>query len=235
MRTRIAVVAALVILSSPASAQWRVDRAGGTPVAAAAGTSQQITIGVACRGSGHAVLLTLPGAAIFDNGAIEARWDDGSTDSYSFEDQNQTLLGAPGITRGLVRKLRRLNSVTLHVTQYADVAVSDTISLSGSSRAIGGLPCGAAARAPSRPAPSRQRLTATRSARDWLPRVRGGLDSPMQAILSQMPDGIQPDISMRLDRRVFSYRFPDGSQLILAFRPLGRGEGLVLDYVDVED
>ena len=143
-------------------------------------------------------------------------------------------MGAPGINRGLVRKLRRLNSVTLHVTQYNDIAVSDTVSLSGSSRAIGSLSCGGSAAA-SRPRPTRPRLTATRSARDWLPRVRGGLDSPMQAILSQMPDGIQPDISMRLDRRAFSYRFPDGSRLILAFRPLGRGQGLVLDYVDVED
>ena len=140
MRTRLAVAAGVaLVVASPAAAQWRVDRSiGGTPIAGAAGASRQITIGVACRGSGHAVLLTLPGAAIFDNGAIEARWDDGSTDRYSFEDQNQTLMGAPGITRGLVRKLRRLNSMTLHVTQYDDIPVSDTVSLSGSSRAIGG-------------------------------------------------------------------------------------------------
>ena len=85
MRTRLAVAAGVaLVVASPAAAQWRVDRSiGGTPIAGAAGASQQITIGVSCRGSGHAVLLTLPGAAIFDNGAVEARWDDGSTDRYS--------------------------------------------------------------------------------------------------------------------------------------------------------
>ena len=39
---------------------------------------------------------------------------------------------------------------------------------------------------------SRSSRDVPRSVRDWLPRVRGGLGFPMQSILAQMPDDIQP-------------------------------------------
>lgn len=104
---------------------------------------------------------------------------------------------------------------------------------------------GAGPRPPRRTGPARIPGTQSQAARTpgtqsqaaaYLPRVRGGLDSPAADVLPQMPDWIVPDRRMVGDRRIFTYEFPDGSRVILAFRAAETpGGGLVLDYVDVEN
>ena len=50
-----------------------------------------------------------------------------------------------------------------------------------------------------------------------------------------MPDDIQPRRSQSGEDRNFVYRFRDGSELTLTFRPAIVGSGLELWSVDVED
>ena len=69
-----------------------------------------------------------------------------------------------------------------------------------------------------------------------LSRMKGDLGDPMEAILAQMPDGMQPRRERRGEQRIFTYTFSDRSQLIFSFVPReGGGRGLVLYFIDVKD
>ena len=70
-------------------------------------------------------------------------------------------------------------------------------------------------------------------ARSTASRVQGGLDSPLELIMVQMPDDVVPTRRLSGQNRIFTYTFTDGSQLILTFRPGAPGEGLFLYTVDV--
>ena len=144
MRTRVLLAAAsLVALALPAEAQWNVERRSGNLVAMAAGSDGQINVGVSCQGSNHVVALTLPGGATFHSGDVEVQWDDGSTEQYALQDQNDTLSGSSASprVRALIEKLSRRSTAWLLVTKEQNERVTDRISLAGSSRAIGTLPC----------------------------------------------------------------------------------------------
>ena len=137
MRTRVlfaAVAAAsLLALTLPAEAQWNVERRSGNVVAMAAGIDGQIHVGVSCQGSNHVVAVTLPGSATFHSGDMEVQWDDGSTEQYALQDQNDTLSGSstsPRV-RALIEKLRRRNTARLRVTKGQNERVTDRISLAG--------------------------------------------------------------------------------------------------------
>ena len=236
-------IVAIAVLASPADAQWEIDRGGGVGLAVGAGRARQIYVGVGCQGPDQVVVLSLPSSDIFHNGSVEARWNDGTVDRYAFQDQNATLRGPASDprVREMIGKLRRLNSVTLRATRWRDEPVSDTVSLSGSSRAIGSLPCATSARTtrPRREATRRTAASMKRPgmalARSVAESIQGGLDTPMSRILPQMPDDVSPSRSRSGDLRIFTYRFRDGSRLILAAQPQGGGRGLALYYVDIED
>ena len=72
-------------------------------------------------------------------------------------------------------------------------------------------------------------------ARAYLSRIRGDIGSPMEEILSQMPDNIIPQRRRSGDQRIFTYTFGDESRMILSFVPRDAGTGLVLYFVDVRD
>ncbi len=72
-------------------------------------------------------------------------------------------------------------------------------------------------------------------AREYLSGVSGDLGAPMEEILTQMPDNIQPRRSRSGEDRIFIWTFPDRSEIELVFRPRGGGTGLVLYLVDVRD
>ena len=149
MRTRVLLAAAsLVALALPAEAQWNVERRSGNLVAMAAGIDGQINIGVSCQGSNRVVALTLPGSDTFHSGDVEVQWGDGSTEQYALQDQNDTLSGSSASprVRALIEKLSRSNTARLLVTKEQNEQVTDRISLAGSSRAIGALPCSSSGR-----------------------------------------------------------------------------------------
>ena len=182
---------------------------------------------------------------IFHNGAVEARWDDGTIDHYVFADNNTSLMGtsvrnlgaaggySPAIS-GFVRKLRQRSAVQIHVMKWQNELVSGRVELAGSSRAIGALPCSnATARGIPRAPAARRGESAARS---WASRVQGGLGTPMQEIQLQLADcGVSPALSRSGDLRMFTYTFADDSQLILAAEPRGAQTGLVLYFVDIQD
>ena len=85
------------------------------------------------------------------------------------------------------------------------------------------------------PAESPRFADAPQSARPYLSRIQGDLGTPMESILSQMPDGMIPTRDRRGEDRVFTYTFGDGSEMILVFRPSGNQTGLELYMVDVRD
>ncbi len=80
-------------------------------------------------------------------------------------------------------------------------------------------------RAPVRTGPSTARTVAAG--------VSGGLDSPMDLILPQIPYEADLDRSGRY--REFTYRFEDGSRLVLTAVPAGGQTGLVLYSVDIQE
>ena len=141
--------ASLVVLALPAEAQWNVERRSGNAIAVATGLDGQIEVGISCQGNDQVIELTLPGAT-FRNGDVEVQWDDGSTEQYALQDQSATLSGSSESTqvRTLIAKLRQRNTARLRVAAQND-QVTDRISLTGSSRAIGSLPCSSSARASS--------------------------------------------------------------------------------------
>lgn len=153
MRTRIAVLAA-ALLAAPlsAAAQWDVGEANGMLVAHAAGTNGRIWLGVTCEASAPVVMMRL-NEGIFGDGIVGATWVGSGgerSEAYAFDDHDSVLMMAAASSLGssynsntaeFVRGLRRSNLVTLAVTKWRDTTVTDTISLAGSSRAIGVLPC----------------------------------------------------------------------------------------------
>ena len=144
MRIRVLFLAAsLLALTLPAEAQWNVERRSGNVVAMAAGIGGRIHVSVSCQGSDHVLAVALPGRAAFQSGDIEVQWDDGSTEQYALQDQNDTLSGSSASprVRTLIDKLRRRNTAQLRVTSRQNERVTDRISLAGSSRSIGALPC----------------------------------------------------------------------------------------------
>ena len=150
IRTRVLLAAAtLFALALPAEAQWNVERRSGSVIAMAAGIDGQIHVGVSCQGSNQVVALTLPDSATFHNGDVEVQWDDGSTEQHALQDLNDTLSGSSASPpmKALIEKLQQRNTVRLRVTKEQGEQVTDRISLSGSSRAIGSLPCSSSTRA----------------------------------------------------------------------------------------
>ena len=152
MRTRVLLAAAtLFALALPAEAQWNVERRSGNVIAMAPGINGQIHVDVSCQGSNQIVALTLLGSATFHNGDVEVQWDDGSTEQYALEARNDTLSGSSASppVKALIEKLQQRSTVRLRVTKEQDEQVTDRISLSGSSSAIGSLPCSSSTRASS--------------------------------------------------------------------------------------
>lgn len=154
MYTRVLAVLGMIlaVMASPAEAQWNVSMRSGNATAMATGASRQIQIGVTCQGNNQVVMLTLAESADLGNGNVEAQWDGGSIEQYALQDQNNVLSGSsssPSV-RAFLDNLQLRNAVRLWVTSAQDERVTDSISLSGSSRTIGSLSCNTSLSSPSR-------------------------------------------------------------------------------------
>jgi hypothetical protein len=142
------VFAAIVIAApSPAEAQWSIERSSGDPVARTLGLEGRIQVMVSCQGSSQIVTLKAPAGAALNGESVEAQWDDGTTERYRLLEELGTLRASstsPEIER-LLRKLRQRRTVRILAMNALDEEVTDRFSLTGSSRALGALPCGSSA------------------------------------------------------------------------------------------
>ena len=148
----VAVGLVVVLTASPSRAQWVVDRSEGFVIAMGSGDDDRIHIAVSCQGDTPAILLSSTG--VFANGTVQSVWSDGSVDHYTFQNGGETLQGlaTTPTSRGMLDKLRRLNSAAISVFTRAG-AVTDIVSLSESARTINSLSCIASTR---RAAPARR-------------------------------------------------------------------------------
>ena len=142
----ILIVAALIGVATPAVAQWSVDTVGGPPMAEELGVRNQLAVGVFCQNGSQTVRVMLMGQPL-QAVTVSARWSDGSSDNYRLRlGRNGHLTGTGQVAQAMIAKLRRLNSVTLGATGPGSVVVEDTISLRGSSQAIGRIGCASSPR-----------------------------------------------------------------------------------------
>jgi len=147
----------LAAIALPVDAEWSVEGSSANAIAQAVGLDGRIRIVVACSGSNQTVTLRLAGDAAFAEGDVETRWDDGSTEKYSFRDEAGALRGSStsaGI-RGFLEKLSQRRSVRLQAINALGEEATDSISLTGSARALDALPCSPSVRQAARRAPSR--------------------------------------------------------------------------------
>lgn len=216
------------------SDQWIVE----SGLAASGGESGRLRIAVGCRGLERFVVIGLADGGSFANERVLARWDDGRDGTYPFVVRGESLVSAAGTAsrvRLMIDLLRQRNSVELQVTAAQGGEVTDRVDLSGSSSAINSLSCiqPTVARRPQTQQRAPTRTSGVSMARATASRVQGGLDSPLELIMVQMPDDVVPTRRLSGQNRIFTYTFTDGSQLILTFRPGAPGEGLFLYTVDV--
>ena len=158
-----AVVVLLIgSVATPVAAQWRVSTDGGLPMAQNIG-GDGLGVGVICENGRQSVMVMLPGEDLASRSVV-ARWSDGTENEYNFRlTSDGYLMGTTATVnfRQMITKLRRLNSVTLTVDRSGDRTLTDTISLAGSSRAIGRISCGG----PREPRRASRRATTQRPGR----------------------------------------------------------------------
>ena len=139
--------AVFVAVALPSEAQWSVDRSSGNAVARTEGLDGRVQVAVGCQGSRQVVTLRLLGGEAFSDGSVETQWDYGSMERYRFQ-KNERILSASStsaLVRDLVGELTKRRTVRILAGNARDEPVADRISLTGSSRAIGSLPCSSAA------------------------------------------------------------------------------------------
>ena len=144
----IVLAGALAIgVASPTEAQWSVERSPGNAVASAVGFDGRVHLVVDCHGSDLVVTLRLPGGGALGDGSVETQWDDGSMERYRFQEEDGTLRAVSTSPRikSLIGKLGQRRTVRILAMNARSEEVTDRISLTGSSRAIGVLPCSSAA------------------------------------------------------------------------------------------
>jgi len=134
-------------VASPAEAQWSAERSQGRPIASAVGLDGRVHVVVHCEGSDQVVTLSQPGGEPLGGGSVEAQWDDASMGRYSFRLEDGTLRGVSTSSqiRSLIGKLEQRRTVRILAVNARNEEVTDRFSLTGSSRAIGALPCSSAA------------------------------------------------------------------------------------------
>ena len=80
-------------------AQWSVERSPGDAVACAVGLDDRVHLVVDCQGSDLVIALSLPGGGVLGVGSVEAQWEDGSMERYSFRRVDGSLPVTPAWSR----------------------------------------------------------------------------------------------------------------------------------------
>lgn len=142
--------AVAMAVSAPTEAQWSIERTSAQPAARAVGLDGRIQVGVTCQGSNQIVTLRLRGSVPLGGESVETQWDDGTVERYRLRQEGGILRASSMAARirSLLRKLSQRRTVRILAMNALDEEVTDRIELTGSSRAIGALPCGSSASGP---------------------------------------------------------------------------------------
>lgn len=143
-RTTILLTAvSLFTVASPLQGQWAIETRNGNKTAWAMGIHGQMRLDVSCQEDKPVIAVMLPGALDARNVNVEAQWDDGSIEHFTWRGNSEVLYrSAPSrSTTALVTKLRHKSTVRLHVQGARERSAMDLFDLTGSFRAIGSLSC----------------------------------------------------------------------------------------------
>ena len=219
--------------------QWIVE----SDVAAAAGERGLLRIGVSCRGSFNWILALgvvedLTGADGFQDQPRRAgwRWDGRGPYPYRMTrelvDSQYVLLATDDAPR-IVSRLRGREVVEVGVETLLGREIDDIFGLEGAVEATDALGCGEPDTAERRPAEPASPFDTDTEAGIVAMLLQPYLGDSVEAVLRAML-GYDPVTSRSGERRLFTYRFDDGSGLVLVFVPAGGpGTGLVLDEVNI--
>ena len=141
---------ALVASPVPTKAQWNIENHFGNPSVTATGADGLIHVALRCKEGNQVFLtLTLLMGGGFRNGDVDVGWDDQPPKLYALQNKDGTLSGSSGSPQvdELIAKLRERDTVLLRAAMEQGDSVADRISLDGSFRAIGSLPCSSTLRA----------------------------------------------------------------------------------------
>lgn len=216
-------------------------------VVAAVGERERLRLGAACRYGAWIIALDVVDDS--DGGPTAAHWfwDGEPSINYTLVGQNAagrrplTTLrnwdtGAEIVDLLRTRTVLGLRVETIHAG-YERGEVWDTFGLAGSADAFNSLACERAVPTPA-PAPQpRERPSASydldTEAGIVATLAQSSIGSSLEVVLSLMA-GYDPTASRVGEDRRFTYRFDDGSGLVLVFRPPGGpGTGLVLEDIIV--
>ena len=218
----------------PPDTTWIVE----SGVAAAAGEQGALRIGVACRGDDWIVALD-----VVDEDAGDLLWAHWSWDGGRPVDYNMLARTAAGLhtlttsrdvisAARIVEQLRERSVLELRVvTASGPKRVEDLFGLSEAAAAINSVVCAPAPRPPAPRAPATFDMDTEAGIVATL--LESFIGNSVESVLRSMA-GYEPSVSRTGEDRRFTYRFDDGSVLVLVFRPPGgRGSGLVLDGITV--
>ena len=223
---------------APPDTEWIVE----SGVAAAAGERERLRLGVTCRGDRW--IIALDKVSDRGGGPVEAHW---SWDNQPFVDYIMISQHAAGLSTlttfrnwraaaEIVELLRTRSVVGLRVETvdvgYERGEVWDSFGLADAAAALDSLTCEEQRAPPPRRGASFSTDTA---AGIFATLVQPYIGDPVESVLGAMTDyGYEPTRSRTGERRLFTYRFDDGSGLVLVFVPPDApGTGLVLDDIIV--
>ena len=147
------VTSSLVAQTSTQYGAWTHDVSqddfSGETIETASVSGERLMLLVSCyKGKDYFMSIHFLGSAIFRDGSVALRWDEGLVEHYTFQDNNEhlsaaTLLNPTTITRTwmIITKLRAHSELRVRVASYPNTTVTDRISLSGADQAIAALAC----------------------------------------------------------------------------------------------
>ena len=162
MRRYMAVVAAAALVASPLVAQTTTrygawthsvtqDDFSGETTELAYVSGESLMLFVNCLlGEDYTLSLRLFGSgAIFRDGSVALRWDEGPIERYTFQDDNESLSAATRVgaddhlpqLQSIITKLGAHSELRVRAARWPNTTVTDRISLSGSGQAISALGC----------------------------------------------------------------------------------------------
>ena len=210
--------------------EWIVE----SGVVAAAGEFGQLRIGVSCTGGSWIVVLgvveNLTGPDGSRNRPTRAhwKWDGRGPYRYNMSQQfvaDQYVLTTRREATGIVSRMRGREALEIRAETLNGRPYEDIFGLESAADALDSLVC--------EDEPQRRTYDMDTEAGIVATLVQSYIGDSVESVMRAMA-GYEPSLSRTGEDRRFTYRFDDGSVLVLVFRPPGGpGSGLVLDDITV--